>query len=228
MNWWNHRFSQNMNKKNLPCDFMNYFWNLLTFSNTLFNAMVDYLFTRFLKISNEWFLKTCCRFTKFLHFNLQDGLWSKCCKQPKIRGRQCYFSNWGFGPKCSSGRTQCVIFIEIIFSRASRPTVHLQVVRRIFGGCQSSRRFETECNETSSQSFIERTFQVNYFLKLRYSEKSKKFEKRNYNHIWYYLLSSVKRKLGDFFKTSQNIWTLPGPKEIYKDRIFSLRRTKNF
>ena len=50
-----------------------------------------------------------------------------------------------------------------------RPSVHLQIVRRIFGGCQSSGRFETECNETSSQSFIKGTFQVNYFLKFRYS-----------------------------------------------------------
>ena len=157
MNWWRHRFSQNMTS----LIHSEIYWPLVN-STIQCNAIVDYIFTRFLKTSNEWFLKTCCRFTKFLHFNLQDGLWSKCCKQPKIRGRQCYFSNWGFGPKCSSGRTQCVIFIEIIFSRASRPSVHLQIVRRIFGGCQSSGRFETECNETSSQSFIKGTFQVNY------------------------------------------------------------------
>ena len=149
----------------------------------------------------------------FLNFNLQDGLWSKCCKQPKIRGRQCYFSNWGFGPKCSSGRAQCVIFIEIIFSRASRPSVHLQIVRRIFGGCQSSGRFKTECNETSSQSFIKGTFQVNYFLKS--------------STLWPFFFSFLKyftqisnRHLNSIFIDFSKTSPLPGHKEIYKVRIF--------
>ena len=99
------------------------------------------------------FLKSC-RFTKFLNFNLQDGLWSKCCKQPKIRGRQCYFSNWGFGPKCSSGRTQCVIFIEIIFSRASRFVCNLldyQNYDNSFSGffIQFLAIFQTQCAPTN-------------------------------------------------------------------------------